>query len=121
MKKNSLGKYILDMRNAKHMSSRQLAIRCNVSTTYMNDIEKDKRVPTFEVLKKIGSNLNLDDENMYLMLDLAAKNSNNRVPYDIIDYIMKNDSLRKCIREKIKNNDYSGWEKVLDSSKMEEL
>ncbi len=37
---------------------------------------------------------------MYVLLDLAAKNSNNKVPYDIVDYIMKNDSLRKCIRKK---------------------
>ena len=110
----TLGKFIINKRKLKKISSRQLAIKCNISAAYMNDIEKDKRVPTFEVLKKMGLALDLDDENTYLLLDLAAKNSNNKVPYDIIDYIMKNDSLRKCIREKIKSNDYSGWERALD-------
>ena len=114
----TLGKFILSKRKLKKIPSRQLAIKCDISAAYMNDIEKDKRVPTFEVLKKIGLALDLDDENTYLLLDLAAKNSNNKVPYDIIDYIMKNDSLRKCIRKKIKNNDYSGWERVLDDMEM---
>lgn len=121
MRKDSLGEFIIKRRKKKNISSRQLAISCKVSAAYMNDIEKGKRIPTFEVLKKIGLSLELDDENMYKLLDLAAQNSNNRVPYDIVDYIMKNDSLRKCIRKKIKNNDYSGWEKVLESSEEEEL
>lgn len=120
MKKDSLGEFIIKKRKKKNISSRQLAISSKVSAAYMNDIEKGKRIPTFEVLKKIGLSLELDDENMYKLLDLAAQNSNNRVPYDIVDYIMKNDSLRKCIRKKIKNNDYSGWEKVLESSEEEE-
>jgi len=111
----SLGQFILSRRKTKKISSRQLAIKCDVSAAYMNDIEKDKRVPTFDVLKRIGLTLDLNDENMYELLDLAAKNSNNKVPYDIIDYIMKNDSLRKCIRKKIKDNDYSGWEKIFDN------
>lgn len=120
MKKDSLGRFIVNARAKKNISSRQLAISSEVSAAYMNDIEKGKRVPTFDVLKKIGSALELNDENMYRLLDLAAKSSNNRVPYDIIEYIMQNDSLRRCIREKIKNNDYSGWEKALESNKMEE-
>ena len=120
MKKDSLGEFIIKKRKKKNISSRQLAISSKVSAAYMNDIEKGKRIPTFEVLKKIGLSLELDDENMYKLLDLATQNSNNRVPYDIVDYIMKNDSLRKCIRKKIKNNDYSGWEKVLESSEEEE-
>lgn len=115
MKKDSLGRFIVNARAKKNISSRQLAISSEVSAAYMNDIEKGKRVPTFDVLKKIGSSLELNDENMYRLLDLAAKSSNNRVPYDIIEYIMQNDSLRRCIREKIKNNDYSGWERALEN------
>ena len=100
MKKDSLGEFIIKKRNKKSISSRQLAISSEVSAAYMNDIEKGKRIPTFDVLKKIGLTLELDDEDMYKLLDLAAKNSNNRVPYDIIEYIMQNDSLRSCIRKK---------------------
>ena len=119
MKKDSLGIFISSKRKQKKISSRQLAIKIDVSAPYMCDIEKDKRIPTFEVLKKISDILQLNDDDKYEMLDLAAKNSNNRVPYDIIEYIMQNDSLRKCIREKIKNNDYSGWEKALEESSKE--
>jgi transcriptional regulator with XRE-family HTH domain len=121
MKKDSLGRFIVNARTKKSISSRQLAISSEVSAAYMNDIEKGKRVPTFDVLKKIGSALELNDENMYKLLDLAAKSSNNRVPYDIIEYIMQNDSLRRCIREKIKNNDYSGWERALENCGREDI
>lgn len=121
MKKDSLGQFIIKKRKKKNISSRQLAISSEVSAAYMNDIEKGNRIPTFNVLKKIGSTLELTDEDMYILLDLAAKNSNNRVPYDIIDYIMQNDSLRSCIRKKIKNNDYSGWERALEDHVEEEL
>lgn len=121
MKKDSLGEFIIKKRNKKNISSRQLAISSEVSAAYMNDIEKGKRIPTFDVLKKIGLTLELDDEDMYKLLDLAAKNSNNRVPYDIIEYIMQNDSLRSCIRKKIKNNDFSGWERALENHGEEEL
>lgn len=121
MKKDSLGRFIVNARAKKNISSRQLAISSEVSAAYMNDIEKGKRVPTFDVLKKIGSSLELNDENMYRLLDLAAKSSNNRVPYDIIEYIMQNDSLRRCIREKIKNNDYSGWERSLENCGKEDI
>ena len=121
MKKDSLGQFIIKKRKKKNISSRQLAISSEVSAAYMNDIEKGNRIPTFNVLKKIGSTLDLTDEDMYILLDLAAKNSNNRVPYDIIDYIMQNDSLRSCIRKKIKNNDYSGWERALEDHVEEEL
>ena len=121
MKKDSLGRFIVNARTKKSISSRQLAISSEVSAAYMNGIEKGKRVPTFDVLKKIGSALELNDENMYKLLDLAAKSSNNRVPYDIIEYIMQNDSLRRCIREKIKNNDYSGWERALENCGREDI
>lgn len=121
MKKDSLGRFIVNARAKKNISSRQLAISSEVSAAYMNDIEKGKRVPTFDVLKKIGSALELNDENMYRLLDLAAKSSNNRVPYDIIEYIMQNDSLRRCIRKKIKNNDYSGWERALENCGKEDI
>lgn len=120
MKKDSLGEFIIKKRNKKNISSRQLAISSEVSAAYMNDIEKGKRIPTFDVLKKIGLTLELNDEDMYKLLDLAAKNSNNRVPYDIIEYIMQNDSLRSCIRKKIKNNDLSGWERALGNHGEEE-
>lgn len=116
MANKSLGKYISNKRSKFNVSSRQLAIKCNISPTYMNDIEKDKRVPTADILKKIGEQLGFDEYDMYKTFDLAAFNSNNKVPYDLVEYIMKNEDLRSCIRKKIKANDFSGWEKVLDEN-----
>lgn len=121
MKRNTLGAFIISKRKEKKFSARQLAIKCNISAPYMCDIENGKRTPTFEVLQRISSVLEMTDENTYKLLDLAAKNSKNRVPYDIVEYIMKNASLRKCIREKMKNNDYSGWEKALEDNEQEEV
>ena len=42
MKKDSLGRFIVNARAKKNISSRQVAISSEVSAAYMNDIEKGK-------------------------------------------------------------------------------
>ena len=48
----TLGKFILSKRKLKKIPSRQLAIKCDISAAYMNDIEKDKRVPKCNATSK---------------------------------------------------------------------
>ncbi len=120
MKKLNLGDFITNKRIEKNMSSRSLAISCNISPAYMNDIEKNKRVPTFKILKSIGKNLKLNESEVYKLMDLAVENRVNLVPYDMVEYIKTNENLKRCIREKIKRNELTGWEKALDSKENKE-
>lgn len=112
----TLGRFIINKRLKLNISSRQLALLCNITPAYLNDIEKNKRVPSFEVLSNISNNLKLNENDIYKLFDLAAYSSNGKVPYDIADYIMKNDNLRKCIRKAIKSDDNSVWDKLLKES-----
>lgn len=96
------------------MSSRQLALKCNISPAYMSDIERGRRIPKLNVLTSISKNLNLTQEETYYLFDLAAVGSSNRVSYDIVEYIMKNDSLRNCIREAINMGRDDVWDKTLE-------
>lgn len=109
----SLGKYIINKRKKANVSSRQLAILSNITPAYLNDIEKDKRIPSFVVLNNLANNLKLKEKEKYKLFDLAAYGSNGKVSYDIAEYIMKNDSLRECIRKAIKNEDDSIWDRML--------
>lgn len=117
----NLGKFIVAKRNKIKLSSRQLALLCNITPAYLNDIEKNKRIPSFEVLSNLAQKLKLKEEDIYKLFDLAAYGSNGKVPYDIADYIMKNDSLRQCIRRVIKNEDDSVWDKLLTGNVQEGL
>lgn len=111
--KEDLGKFIVRKRG-KTMSSRQLALKCNISPAYMSDIERGRRIPKLNVLTSISKNLNLTQEETYYLFDLAAVGSSNRVSYDIVEYIMKNDSLRNCIREAINMGRDDVWDKTLE-------
>lgn len=114
MKKISLGEFIINNRHRINLSSRQLALLCNITPPYLNDIEKNKRTPSFEVLNSLAHNLQLQEEEIYKMFDLAASGRNGKVSYDISEYIMENANLRKCIRKAIKCRNNSIWDKLLE-------
>jgi transcriptional regulator with XRE-family HTH domain len=56
----SLGNQIRDARIAAEKSLRGLARELELSPSYMNDIEYDRRVPSDEVLRQIAGRLGLD-------------------------------------------------------------
>ena len=113
MIKTTLGDYIITKRKQLKISSRKLALLCDITPAYLNDIKNNKRIPSFEVLNRIASHLNLHEEEIYQIFDLAATGRKGKVSYDISEYIMSNAKLRQCIRRAIKNNDDSIWDKVL--------
>ena len=52
MAKINLGNFIIKKRKKINLSSRQLALACDVTPPYMSDIEKNKRIPSFDLLTK---------------------------------------------------------------------
>ena len=83
---NTFGGYIQGLRSNKRMGLRELARRLNISPTYLNDIEKDKRAaPKNDVLEVIAEELEADLERLY---DLAGK-SRDSIPPDIFRILEK--------------------------------
>lgn len=119
MAKITLGSFIVKMRKKIKLSSRQLALACEVTPPYMNDIEKNKRIPSFDVLTRLTKELRLKDQEVYQLFDLAVVDSKGRVSYDIAEYIMNNDELRQCIRYVIKNNNNVIWKNLLNEINQE--
>ncbi len=120
MAKISLGTFIIKKRKKVKLSSRQLALACNITPPYMNDIEKNKRIPSFDVLTKLAKELVLKEEEIYQLFDLAVDDSKGKVSYDIAEYIMNNDELRQCIRYVKKNNANIIWKNLLKEMKQED-
>lgn len=103
---NKLGKYIVFLRDSKTniKSSRQLAIKLEITAQYMHDIESGSRIPSTQILKKIEKIFDLNDEEKYKLYDLASISyKENKVPADIADFIIENDDVKNIIREMMNN------------------
>lgn len=120
MSRKNLGIFIIKKRKLISRSSRQLALACEITPPYLNDIEKGKRMPSFEVLNKLAKELKLDEQDIYRLFDLAVDESKGKVSYDIAEYIMDNDDLRQCIRHVIKMNDNTIWKDLLTKINLED-
>lgn len=78
----TLGEQIRRARIKAELSLRELARRLDLSPSYINDIEHDRRVPSEEVLIKIATELDLDIDRI-----LAAAG---RVGEDAEEYMKSN-------------------------------
>lgn len=114
MARMNLGIFIIKKRKQIKMSSRQLALACEITPPYLNDIEKGKRIPSFEVLSKLVKELKLNEQDIYQLFDLAAEDGKGKVSYDIAEYIMSNADLRQCIRNVIKMGKNTIWRDLLN-------
>ncbi len=119
MAKINLGNFIIKKRKKLNLSSRQLALACDVTPPYMSDIEKNKRIPSFDLLTRLTKELKLEEQEIYQLFDLAVDDNKGKVSYDIAEYIMSNDELRQCIRFVIKNKDDVIWKKLLNEINQE--
>lgn len=55
----SIGENIIKRRKAINMKAAELCRRAGITSAYMSQIEKDKRIPTLDVLQKIANELNV--------------------------------------------------------------
>jgi len=96
---NKLGSLIRKIRVEKNIGQRELAKKLNISASYLNDIEKNKRhSPNHEVIEKLSSILEIKKE---LLFDLT---SNNKIPIDIEKYLIENQNLVSFVRALQENN-----------------
>ena len=102
-KKLTFGSFLIQKRMERDISARQLAISLDISAVYMCDIEKDRRPVPEDMLEKIPGLLCLNENEINLMYDLAAK-SRNSVSADLPEYIMEKDIVRAALRTAKKHN-----------------
>jgi transcriptional regulator with XRE-family HTH domain len=112
----NFGEFIKEKRLAKGINLRKLAELTGFAPGYLSDIEQGKRnSPTPEKLAKIIEVLELAEEDITLMNDLAA-HSRETVAPDISEYVMNNDSVRVALRKarELQLGDKE-WMKIIES------
>src|SRR5690554_6512470 len=101
--KLTFGSFLIQKRMERDIAARQLAISLDISAVYMCDSEKDRRPVPEDMLEKIPGLLCLNENEINLMYDLAAK-SRNAVSADLPEYIMEKDIVRAALRTAKKHN-----------------
>lgn len=110
------GEFISEKRKAKGITLRGLAAEIGIAPAFMSDIEKGHRYPPKkETLDKIVHALNLNEEDINKMFDLAAEEKDNTVSPDLPEYIMNNDKVRVALRL-ARDSDASDetWQKIIE-------
>ena len=112
----TFGEFIKEKRLSKGINLRKLAELTGIAPSYLSDIEQGKRnAPAPEKMAKIIEILNLTEEDVNLMNDLAAHAKETVAP-DISEYVMNNDSVRVALRKarELKLGDKE-WMKIIES------
>lgn len=96
----TFGEFIKGKRQDKGISLRKFAEQLNISPVYLCNMEKDRNpAPKDNVLSRMAQMLVLNDEDIRLLYDLAAKSkSNPTVSKDLPEYIMDRDIVRVALR-----------------------
>ncbi len=78
------GDYVRALRGARQIGQRELARRLDISASYLNDIENNKRdAPREELVRAIGSILSADSDRLF---DLASQ-SRNDIAADVAEMV----------------------------------
>ena len=111
----TFGSYIVEKRMERQITAREFSKRIKLSPVYVCDVEKDRRAaPRAEILNRMAVALSLNSKESGIFYDLAAQ-STNTVSADLIEYIMKNDIVRKAIRTaKERGIDMKMWQDFID-------
>ena len=91
----NFGSYIRNLRIESGIGQRELAKKIDISPSYLNDLEKNKRnAPKVELINKLSILLKADLELLYNL----AGDSNQSVPPDLSEYIENNPKIISLIR-----------------------
>ena len=104
---NNLGEYIKSLRknDKKKRSILKTIEELKISKQYLMDIEKNKRIPSGDLLQRIINMYGLLPDKQIFLYDLAANSyKQKKIPFDIVSYIIDNEEEKKILREKIYKN-----------------
>ena len=114
----NFGDFIARKREQKKITLREMAKLLEITAPYLSDVEKDRRNPfDMDKLQKLNSILELNDEEMDLMLDLAGEKRNDIAP-DLRSYIKQDHNITSALRtarnKKISSETWSEFIKILN-------
>ena len=118
----NFGEFIKQKRTEKGLNLRKLAELMDIAPAYLSDIEKGKRnSPSPEKMSKLAELLELTEEEVLLMNDLAAEARTNTVAPDISEYVMSNGSVRIALRKARELNlGEKEWMQIIESMTKDE-
>ena len=118
----NFGEFIKQKRTEKGLNLRKLAELMDIAPAYLSDIEKGKRnSPSPEKMSKLAELLELTEEEVLLMNDLAAESRTNTVAPDISEYVMSNGSVRIALRKARELNlGEKEWMQIIESMTKDE-
>ncbi|MCH5296094.1 MAG: helix-turn-helix transcriptional regulator [Ruminococcus sp.] len=98
--KTTFGAFVSKKRNEKQITLRRFSRMIGISPVYVSNIENGIRsAPSQDVLVKIAKVLMLDEYEIELMYDLAAKSKNSpTLAIDLTVYINDNENVFKALR-----------------------
>ena len=100
-KLNKFGTFIRELRIKKDIGQRELAKKINISDSYLNDIEKNKRpAPKIDILKKLSKILDIDFKYLNDLVSII----NNDIAPDIYEYIKEKPEIISFLRLLKENN-----------------
>lgn len=95
---NEMGKFITELRIRANYSQTDLAELIGVTPNYISHLEGGKKQnPGIKIMAALFRELQMSKSEIEKFLDIHAK-TNGCVSYDIADFIMENDNVRKAIR-----------------------
>jgi transcriptional regulator with XRE-family HTH domain len=98
MKNTEFTVMLSELRERYGLSMRDLGKKIGYSASYLSDLENGNRDPSKPLLTAIISAFDLDDLEKRKLYDAAAK-SNNSIPYDVEEFLIKNpNALTAVIR-----------------------
>jgi transcriptional regulator with XRE-family HTH domain len=88
---STLGKFLIKYRKNKDISQRALAKLCNISHEYIGKLEKDKAIPTIDILLKLSQGLNISIINLLISSGYVDTTDNESINSENIIYLNDGD------------------------------
>lgn len=111
----TFGEFLKNKRLELNFSLKEVSDVLEISSPFLSDIEKDRRNLSKDKLILICKLYNLSNDESDKLYDLAAIRKGDTISYDLINYVMGNDNLRKALRiARDKNISNEDWSKIID-------
>ena len=100
MKESKWTIYIKALRLSSELSLRAASRKMNVSAPYLHDVENGERVPTRKFVKSVIELYKLDKDSQRILNDAAAEVLN-IIPYDVEDFLKENPDVMNMVINKM--------------------
>lgn len=98
------GEFLKQKRLEKNIKAKSLAELLSISPAYLSSLENGSRQPpSYELLEKIATILELGTDERYQLFDLAGENKNpQEIAKDLTEYIYQNPQIIEILRYAMK-------------------